>query len=82
MKSTNQNQENEPTPESVEITSEQIEKMWSDAKASMQGHSWIQRGTEVTCDSCPFRHSFYLEPGYILKGVDNEGKPIIDIISY
>jgi hypothetical protein len=77
-----QNQENEPTPESIEVSNEQLEKMWADAKVSMSAHSWIQRGTEVTCESCPFRHSFYLEPGHILKGIDNDGKPIIDNITY
>lgn len=60
------------------ISQEELDKKWADAKASMQGHSWIQQGTEVRCDSCPFPHSFYLEPGFILKGIDENGNPIID----
>lgn len=76
------NQENEPTPESIEISEEQMNQMWAEAKASMSGHSWIQRGTEVICDSCPFKHSFYLEPGNILKGIDEKGMPIIDKVKY
>jgi hypothetical protein len=56
--------------------------MWAEAKASMSAHSWMQQGTEIICDSCPFKHSFYLEPGQILKGIDEEGMPIIDKIQY
>lgn len=70
----------EITPESLELSNEQIEKMWQDAKASMQGHSWIQRGTEITCESCPFKHGFYVEPGNILKSIDEDGNPVIDKI--
>ena len=54
------NQENEPTPESIEVSEEQMKQMWAEAKASMSAHSWIQRGTEVVCDSCPFKHSFII----------------------
>jgi len=69
-------------PESIEISNEEINDMWAKARASMQGHSWMQRGTEVVCDSCPFTHSFYLAPGNILKGIDEKGMPIIDKIQY
>jgi hypothetical protein len=72
----------QPDKKIIEISDKEIEQMWADAKASMSGHSWIQRGTEVICDSCPFKHSFYLEPGNILKGVDDKGMPIIDKIKY
>lgn len=68
-------------PESVELSSQEIEEMWAKARASMQGHHWIQRGTVVSCETCPFHHSFYLQPGYILKGIDDDGKPILDRIS-
>lgn len=73
----NENNEIEP----VSITSEDIQELHAQARASMQGHNWIQYGTEVVCDTCPFRHSFYLAPGNILKGIDEDGKPIIDKIS-
>lgn len=74
--------ENKPTKEIIEVSEKDIEQMWAEAKASMSAHSWIQQGTEVICDSCPFKHSFYLEPGQILKGIDEEGMPIIDNITY
>jgi len=60
------------------ISQEELDKKWADAKASMHGHSWIQQGTQISCESCPFPHSFYIEPGYILKGIDDNGNPIID----
>jgi len=75
-----QNPKNEPSKEVLELSSDQIDQMWKDAKASMQGHSWMQQGTEVYCESCPFRHSFYVEPGYVLKGIDESGNPLIDKI--
>jgi hypothetical protein len=77
-----ENENNEITPESIEISDEQIQELWNKAKVSMSAHSWIQRGTQVICSSCPFNHSFYLEPGQILKGVDEKGMPIIDKVSY
>lgn len=61
-----------------QISFEELDKLREQARASMQAHSWIQYGTEVRCESCPFNHSFYLQPGFILKGIDKEGKPIID----
>jgi len=73
-------QQNEPSEEVLKLSSAQIDSMWKDAKASMQGHTWIQQGTEVSCESCPFKHSFYLEPGLILKGIHENGNPIIDKI--
>jgi cytochrome c1 len=75
-----ENENNEITPETLEVSNDQIEKMWQDAKASMQGHSWIQRGTEIICESCPFKHGFYVEPEKRLVGIDENGNPIIDKI--
>jgi hypothetical protein len=70
----------EPTKEQISVSEDAIEQMWADSKASMQGHNWIQYGTQVRCDTCPFNHGFYIEPGKILKGIDNQGYPIIDNI--
>lgn len=75
-----ENRSNDPTPESLEHSSEQIEAMWAEAKASMSGHSWLQQGPEIFCNSCPFKHGFYVEPGNILKGIDESGNPILDKI--
>lgn len=72
----------EVKPESIELSNEQIDEMWAKARASMQGHSWMQRGTQVVCESCPFSHGFYIEPGKILKGIDENGNPIIDNVSF
>lgn len=70
----------EKQPERYEISLEEIEKLRLEAKRSMSGHSWRQRGTEVYCESCPFHHAFYLPPGNILTGIDDDGNPIVSKI--
>jgi hypothetical protein len=46
-------------------------------KAELAGHAWRQRGTELTCISCPFTHATYLPPDYQLHGIDERGIPMI-----
>ncbi len=46
-------------------------------QAELTGHAWIQRGTELTCQSCPFRHASYIPPDYQLYGIDERGYPLI-----
>lgn len=46
-------------------------------RVELTGHLWVQRGAQIICDSCPFKHSSYLPPGYQLYGTDKEGLPII-----
>ncbi len=41
----------------------------------MAGHAWRQRGVVVACTSCPFEHSFMVEPNLTLTGLDDDGYP-------
>jgi hypothetical protein len=43
-------------------------------------HAWVQRGIEISCTICPNHHGFYVPPDIILKGVDAEGRAILDKI--
>ena len=43
----------------------------------LTGHAWVQRGTELICQSCPFTHSSYIPPEYQLYGIDDKGYPQI-----
>lgn len=45
--------------------------------ATLQGHMWRQEGTQLICQSCSFTHATYIQPGYQLYGIDDEGKPMI-----
>jgi len=50
-------------------------------EASLAGHNWRQRGTELVCDSCPYGHASYIPPGKQLYGIDERGLPMIrDIV--
>lgn len=46
-------------------------------QATLQGHMWRQVGTQLVCQSCSFNHGTFIEPGYQLYGIDDEGKPQI-----
>lgn len=43
----------------------------------LTGHQWRQQGTTLLCLSCPFTHASYLEPGYQLYGIADDGTPLI-----
>jgi len=46
-------------------------------QATLQGHMWRQEGTLLICQSCSFKHSTFIQPGYQLYGIDDNGKPLI-----
>lgn len=64
------------------ISAEDLAAAREEARRQMQGHAWRQRGTEVYCESCPFSHAFYLPPGMILQGTDEDGKPILTKVKF
>ncbi len=39
-------------------------------------HKWRQRGNQIICESCDFRHGFFVKPGVVMTGVKN-GMPIL-----
>ena len=45
--------------------------------ATLTGHMWRQEGTQLICQSCTFTHATFIEPGYQLYGIDEDGKPLI-----
>ena len=46
-------------------------------QAPLTGHMWRQEGTQLICQSCPFKHATFIEPGLQLYGIDEDGKPLI-----
>lgn len=46
-------------------------------KATLEGHMWRQEGTQLICQSCTFKHATFIEPGYQLYGLDDDGKPLV-----
>jgi len=46
-------------------------------KATLEGHMWRQEGIYLHCTSCPFNHGTFIEPGYQLYGIDDNGAPLI-----
>lgn len=44
---------------------------------TLQGHMWRQEGSQLICQSCTFKHSTFIEPGYQLYGIDDNGRPMI-----
>lgn len=46
-------------------------------KPELSGHQWLQLGTQLVCQSCPFKHATFIEPGYQLYGIDDKGIPMI-----
>lgn len=45
--------------------------------ATLKGHSWRQEGTQLICQSCPFKHGTFIEPGLQLYGIADDGTPLI-----
>lgn len=64
------------------ISLDDLAKLREEAREQMQGHSWRQSGTVIHCESCPFDHAFYVDPGVLLTGIDEEGNPILDKVQY
>ena len=46
-------------------------------KAELAGHQWLQMGTQLLCQSCSFTHASFIEPGYQLYGINDQGMPMI-----
>ena len=46
-------------------------------KAELAGHQWLQMGTQLLCQSCPFTHATHIDTGYQLYGINDEGLPLI-----
>ncbi len=46
-------------------------------RAPLKGHMWRQEGTQLICQSCPFKHATFIEPGLQLYGIDEDGNPMI-----
>ena len=44
---------------------------------AISGHMWRQEGTQLICQSCPFKHATFIEPGLQLYGIDKDGSPLI-----
>ena len=49
-------------------------------KVGLAGHNWVQRGPVLTCRSCPYEHSQFIDPRMIYKGLDPEGIPILELV--
>jgi hypothetical protein len=46
-------------------------------KPELAGHMWRQEGNLLICQSCPFSHASYIEPGFQLYGINDKGMPMI-----
>lgn len=66
----------EPPKSDSHYTEEQLERLF-EQQAQRQGHIWQQRGSRVTCTSCPFEHAFNVPTDMILQGTDEKGMPIL-----
>ena len=69
--------QNEPINNGAEYVVD-LEKL---PKATLSGHMWRQEGTQLICQSCTFKHGTFIEPGYQLYGIDDNGSPMIRKIS-
>jgi hypothetical protein len=43
----------------------------------LAGHSWVQMGFHLICQSCAHEHAINMQPGYMYFGNDAKGKPIV-----
>ena len=57
-----------------------VTKLKSQVKLS--GHGWKQRGTQIICTTCPLQHGFYIKPGLMLTGIDENGEPKFEKVKY
>jgi hypothetical protein len=61
------------------ITEEELLKIRQEAIP--QRHDWYQQGVWLKCRSCKLNHGSYIGTEYILIGIDEHNKPILDKIS-
>lgn len=62
------------------LSQEEYNKIRQEAlyKAKTVRHDWRGRGRGVLeCKSCEFSHRSYIDPSYILTGIDDSGLPIL-----
>ena len=45
-------------------------------KPNLTGHIWRQEGNLLKCMSCPFNHASFIEPGYQLYEINEQGIPM------
>ena len=64
-------------PENEEKEAEYVVNLDELPKPELSGHQWLQMGTQLICQSCPFTHATYIEVGYQLYGIDDKGIPMI-----
>jgi len=63
-------------PDHYELSEEEFQAKLKEAKETMRGHNWRQRGQEIFCTSCPFSHGFFVSPDQQLVGIEND-MPVI-----
>lgn len=63
-------------PEHFEVSEEEFQARLKEARETMRGHNWRQRGIEIFCTSCPFQHGFFVTPNEMLVGIEND-MPVI-----
>lgn len=68
----NENEKVQLDPESVEVDLSKLEPYTNSA------HQWHQEGGYLICDSCTVRHASHIGIDRVLKGFDDQGKPIIE----
>ncbi len=47
-------------------------------EVNLAGHQLIPKGPMLVCVSCPYEHSYHLDPKLIYKGLDKDGLPITE----
>lgn len=60
------------------VSEEDLAKLREEAFQKAQHHRWYMQGGFLKCHGCPHPHGTFIGNEYILKGVDHEGKPILD----
>lgn len=70
----NQNRKEEPEEVKGETSEFDLASL---PKPELSGHAWIQRGTMLTCESCPFAHASAIPSDYQLYGIDDRGYPML-----
>lgn len=63
------------------ISKEEYERIRNQAleDARTRRHNWVMKGRgRLTCTSCPFPHTSFIDPRLKLIGIDEQGNPIFD----
>jgi hypothetical protein len=63
------------------LSTAEYEKIREEAieKAKTTRHQWVMKGRgRLMCKSCPFPHTSFVDPSMILKGIDDQGIPILE----